>query len=358
MKSRRVKATWAHKRELAAAGHIQTIRAPGWLKAEGSGAKDARNAKFAAIPDRAKLVRRMFDMFFAGHGKKGIAEAFNRECIKPWGSAKHWHATYIFKCLTSPAVTGVYTPNIYEHVDGRLNRVPQEPIAGYFPQIIDEETFQRAQTLVKARTNPARKGRIASLLAGLARCPRCGATMTRVTKGHHGAPTLVCVTAKVGAGCKFHSVRLPDIEQAFAENVAHFRTPPLAEADLAAEVDGVENELYEVRKEIRELVRAIKIRASETLSKELAEREAHAEKVKADLEALRERAAATESRIVALRAKRMADAIGGPIETANASMREALESVTVAYDEGLLKLKWRHGPTTEIRYGSCVFAPV
>ncbi len=353
MKSKRVKATWVKKRQRAAAGEIQTIRAPGWLRAEGSGAKESRNARFTVIPERAALVRRMYDMFFAGHGKKGISEAFNREGIPPWGRARFWYSTYVFKCLTSPAVLGFYTPTIYEHPDGRVHRVKQEPIAGYFPAIIDEETFQRAQTLIKGRTNPVRKGHIASLLAGLAKCPRCGATMTRVIKGgkRKHPPSLVCVKAKAGAGCSFRSAKLPDIEQAFAENVSHFRAPPLAEADLATEIEGTENALYEVRKEIRQLVRAIKMRASEALSKELAELEAHAEKVKADLEALRLRAAATESRVVALRSKRVADAIGGPVAVTNAALREALESVTVDYDEGVLKLKWRHGPLTEIRYG-------
>ena len=360
-KAKRLRAAWVGARERAARRQVVTIRAPAWLKAEGSGAKDARNAKLTLIPERAKLVRRMFAMFLAGTGKKGIAETFNLEKLPTWGAglgrtpARYWHSSYVFKILTNPAVTGVFTPHIEEYRYGKRVRVPQEPIAGYYPRVISDETFERTQTLIKARTKTVRARGTASVVAGLARCPKCGSTMTRVMKGtpkKPGIPKLVCTRAKAGAGCAYHAVPLPDVERAFTENVSHFRNPPLGESDLSTEIDGAENELYEVQREIKELVRAIKMRASETLSRELAEREADASRVKANLDSLRERAAESESRVVALRAKRLTDAIGGPAATANAALREAMESVTVAYDEGTLKLKWRHGPTTDVRYGA------
>jgi DNA invertase Pin-like site-specific DNA recombinase len=362
-KAKRGKAAWAGKRERAARRELVTTRVPAWLRAEGSAAKDYRDARLTLIPERASLIRRMFAMFLDGRGKHAIAETFNAEKIPTWGAgkgrgaARHWHRTYVFKILSNPAVTGVFTPHVEEHRDGKKMRVPQEPIAGYYPRVIDDVTFERVQTLIKARTKTVRTGKIASIVAGLARCPMCGSTMTRVMKGtpkKRGIPKLVCTKAKAGAGCKYHAVALPDVEQAFADSVSHFRNPPLAEADLAAEIDGADNVLYEVQKEIKELVRAIKIRASDTLSKELAECEAHAARVKAVLEVLRERAAETESRVVALRAKRLADAVADlkpdTFAAANAALRECLESVTVDYPEGVLRLSWRHGPKTELRF--------
>lgn len=355
MKSKRVKATWVAKRERAAHGEIQTIRAPLWLKAEGSGAKESRNAKFAVIPDRAKLIQRMFDMFLGGQGKKGIAQTFNHERIRPWGAAKHWYSNYIFRCLTNPAVTGVYTPHLNEHRDGRLVLEPQKPVADYYPRVVDDTTFERAQTLINGRTNPVRNGRVASLVAGLARCPQCGGTMTRVARGRRrGAPVLVCVKAKAGAGCKFHSVRLPDVEQALIENAAALRKPPIAEGTLADEIDAADEELYHTGKQIEELVTSIEHKASPALSNRLAEREAYAARVSAELERLRARAAETESRVVKLRASRLADALANlkpeTLAVANAALRECLVSVTVDYVEGVLKLQWRHGPVTELQY--------
>jgi hypothetical protein len=221
--------------------------------------------------------------------------------------------------------------------------------------VIDDVTFVRVQTLIRARTKTVRSG-VASIVAGLAKCPKCGSTMTRKvggpTKG--GVPKLVCTKAKAGAGCTYHAVRLPDVERAFVSHAALLRNPPIAQNTLAEEIDGADEELYNVNKQIEALVNAIERKPSEALSRRLAEREAQAAKVRAELTQLRERAVESESRVVALRAKRLADAAAslGPdtLATANAALRECIESVIVDYPEGILRLNWRHGPKTELRF--------
>lgn len=365
-KARRLREAWVGKRERAGRHELITTRVPAWLCAEGSAAKDVRNAKLSLIPERAKLVRRMFTMFLAGHGKHAIAEAFNTEKIPTWGAgknrapAKHWHRTYVYKILTNPAVTGVFTPHIEEHHDGRMVRRPQECIPGYYPRAIEDEAFQRTQTLIGARKDTVRRSNVASIVAGLARCPKCGGTMTRVMKGSNprkaGRPKLVCTKAKAGAGCTYHAVRLPDVERALIENAAQLRKPPIAENTLAGEVDAADDELCRVGKQIEALVNSIERKPSEALSRRLAEREAQAATLRTELEQLRTRAAESESRVVALRAKRLADAIAGlkpaTLPTANTALRECVESIVVDYPEGILRLNWRHGPKTELRFGA------
>jgi DNA invertase Pin-like site-specific DNA recombinase len=361
-KSKRLKAAWVGKRERAANGEIQTIRVPAWIRADGSGAKDSRNAKLSLIVERADLIRRMFKMFLAGTGKKAIAETFNRERIPTWGAGKgrapaaYWHQTYVFKILTSPTVTGRFVPHLERH-EGKFIREPQKPIEGYYPRVVDDETFQRVQSLCASRRQSVRSGHVASIVAGLARCPKCDSTMTRVFKGaaeRAGAPKLVCVKAKAGAGCTYHGVKLPDVERAFIENAAQFRKPPIAQSTLAMDIDATDEELYLVHKQIEALVDAIERKPSAALSKRLAEREAQAAALKAALDQLRERAAESESGLVALRAKRLADAVAGlkpdTLAAANAALRECMESVVVDYPEGVLRLAWRHGPTTELRF--------
>lgn len=169
-----------------------------------------------------------------------------------------------------------------------------------------------------------------------------------------GAPKLVCTKAKAGAGCTYHAVKLPDVERAFTENVAQLRRPPIAESALAEEIDATDEELYRVSKQIEALVSAIERTPSVALSKRLAEREAQAAAVRAELSQLRAHAAESESRVVALRARRLADAVVGlkpeTLAAANAALRECVESVTVDYPEGILRLNWRHGPKTEMRF--------
>jgi len=352
----RLKASWIAKRQRAAQGEVQTIAVPGWLKAEGSAAKDFRNAKLTLIPERAALIRRIFAMFLKGIGKKKIAETFNREHIATWGAGKFWHATYIFKILTSPTVTGQLVPHVEHHTSGRRIREPQEAIIDYYPRVIDDETFDRAQKLCHpGRPLRMRSGHVASVVAGLAKCPKCGSTMTRVMKGDSkkaGSPKLVCVKAKAGAGCTYHTVRLPDIEAALVSNAAALRAPPIPESALAADIEATDGELYQVNKQIEELVDAIERNASPSLSQRLAEREAQSATLGARLGELRARAAESESRVVNLRASRMADAIANlsadTVAAANAALRECIEAVTVDYPHGVLRLHWRHGPETEL----------
>jgi len=363
-KSRRLKEAWIGKRERAGGCELITTRVPAWLSADGSAAKDARNAKLTLIPERAELIRRMFKMFLDGIGKKAIAAGLNAERVPTWGAgkgrtpAKYWHGSYVFKILTNPAVTGVFTPHVEEHDTGRRVRQPQKPIPGYYPRVIEDETFQRVQTLVSARKDTVRRSHVASIVAGLARCPKCGGTMTRVMKGSDsrkaGRPKLICVKAKAGAGCTYHAVSLSDVEHAFVSHAPLLRNPPIVENTLAEEIDGADEELYRVGKQIAALVDAIERKPSPALSQRLAEREAQAAKVKADLNRLRERSAESESRIVALRAKRLADAAASlkpdTLAVANAALRECIEFVTVDYPAGVLRLNWRHGPKTELRF--------
>lgn len=365
-KARRMKEAWVGKRERAGSRELITTRVPAWLHAEGSAAKDARNAKLALIPERAKLIKRMFAMFLAGTGKKAIAQALNAEKIPTWGagtgraSAKYWHSSYVFKILTNRALTGVFTPHVEEHHNGRMVRRPQEPIPGYYPRVIDDETFQRVQTLIGARKDTVRRSQVASIVAGLAKCPKCGGTMTRVMKGSNprkaSPPKLLCVKAKAGAGCTYNAVSLPDVERAFVSHAKLLRNAPIAQNTLAEEIDEADEELYNVNKQIEALVNAIERKPSAALSQRLAEREAQAARVREELNQLRERAAESESRVVALRARRLADAAASlkpdTLAAANAALRECVESVIVDYPEGVLRLNWRHGPKTELRYAA------
>jgi hypothetical protein len=177
--------------------------------------------------------------------------------------------------------------------------------------------------------------------------------MTRVMKGAKGGvPRLVCTKAKAGAGCTYRAIKLRDVERAFVENAAQLGKPPIAQSGLAEEVDAADEALYLVQKQIEGLVNAIERKPSAALSKRLAEREAEESRLKAELRELRDRAAESESRVVALRAKRLAEAAASlkpdNLAAANAALRECMESVIVDYPEGLLRLNWRHGPVTQL----------
>lgn len=365
-KAKRLKAAWGAKRARAATGEIQTTRVPAWIQTTGSAAKDARNATLKLHPDRVLLVERMFQMFLDGNGKAAIAQKLNDEKVSTWGAgqgrtrARYWHGTYVFKILTNPAVTGRFTPYTEEYVAGRMRREAQPSVEGYYPSVIDDETFGRVQTLITARTRTVRSASVASLVAGLGRCPLCGSTMTRIMKGtgtRGGVPKLICVKAKARAGCTYRLVKLADVENALTGNAEPLIAGmPMADTGLQEEIAGLDDELYRVGQEVERLVDALaeSDRPSRAVAKRLEASEARAAELSEALTAARAKAAQTESKLVQRRAERLRDALIGygtgivDAPQANAAMRECFTHAVVDYRTGELALHWRHGGTSSL----------
>ncbi|WP_309896711.1 recombinase family protein [Archangium sp.] len=223
-KSRRLKDAWFGKRQKATTKPLTSI-APAWLRL------DKATGQWNVLPECAEVVRRIFRDYLAGHGAKGITVALNKERVPPFiressqrkRQAPRWHRTTIRRMLENPAVIGTHTPHVTEYVNGKKRRkAAQQPIPGYFPAIVDEDTFQRVQALRLNTPSPLR-GRnsnreVKNLFGGLARCGQCGAAMVRMCKGPKYT-YLVCQTARYGAGCKYTLVPYQQLESAFIQHV-------------------------------------------------------------------------------------------------------------------------------------------
>lgn len=218
-KSRRLKSSWENKRALAETNKL-TRQAPAWLVLS----EDRRS--WSIIPERAEVVRRIFEMSAEGLGEHSIAAGLNRGGISPFGSGKFWRRTSIIRILESPAVAGAMIPHFMEHKEGRKVRKPLVPVRDYFPKIISDELRASVAAVRTEAVNP-RRGRHArseqkNILGGLARCPLCDGTMTRVVKGSgakSGRPRLVCTRAKVGAGCRYKAVPQHEVEDGLLRNL-------------------------------------------------------------------------------------------------------------------------------------------
>jgi len=145
--SRRLSKAWAQKQKLAMEQKLpMSSICPGWLRL----ASDKK--RFEIIPERAKVVRLIFWLTIRGWGKQRIARLINRHLdrIPTWGlkgkKAAAWHYSYVQKILTNPAVLGQIIPHTTRDLKpSQVRRPVGAPIAGYFPQIIDEATFLRVQ---------------------------------------------------------------------------------------------------------------------------------------------------------------------------------------------------------------------
>lgn len=174
VKSARVRAAWLRKKESAGEGPI-TRKCPAWLRLE--------NGRWMVIEDRAETVRRIVRELAAGMGASVIAKRLNAEGIKAWGKGDGWHPSYIKKIITSETIIGVYQPMTREATGRRV--ADGNPVAGYYPPIIDDAIYWTARRAYEGRKNGGgRRGdHYANLFRGVAVCRQCGRPMHYINKG-------------------------------------------------------------------------------------------------------------------------------------------------------------------------------
>lgn len=353
-KAKRLREAWGAKRAKAEKQPLTKL-SPGWVRL-----RDDRSG-FDLIPERAAIVRRIFDMTLAGKGQHSIADTLNREGVRVFGRGKHWHRSYIKKILENPAVIGQFTPHRMEVINGKRVRVPAEPVEDYFPQVVSLEVFEQVSSLASGRAAPSKtKGAMANILAGLAKCPQCGSTMTRINKGGKkgGRPYLICTKAKAGAGCNYRKVRLDHITQAIIDNTDYLIGQlPSPEADLQARWERLSLGYDVMRDEIERLVQAIAEAGHSTaLLDRLRATEAERDRIGNELSAVESRMADTLTNRVANAGTTLLDVVGEQpldIPKANALLRQLFEKVVVEYGGGSLVFHWKHAPgeATSIVYG-------
>jgi len=187
MKSKRAEASWDMRRKRAIEKKIPaTGRAPYWLRL-------ADNKQgFEAIPERVAIVHKIFEMVVAGTGQRKIAAMFNEQGIAPFGASAMWYPSYIAKVINNRAVLGEYQP--------KQNKIPVgDPITDYYPAIISEDDFYKAQAIKKSKAPyivSGRKGKnFTNLFTGMCKCLECGTTY-RMQSGY-----MKCDNHYMSAGC-------------------------------------------------------------------------------------------------------------------------------------------------------------
>lgn len=183
-KSDRIAESWRIRRK-AAENERRPITSvcPAWLTL------NRETGEFTKIDDRVEIVRRIFREYDEGFGKRKIASRLNAEGIAAWGRGDSkgdgWHPSYVQKILSNTAVLGEYQPHTRPR--GGKREPSGDPIPNYFPAIVDEVSFARANSGRKRVPGGAVKGNLSNLFSGLTRCAVCGGKMTYVKKQSAGA---------------------------------------------------------------------------------------------------------------------------------------------------------------------------
>jgi DNA invertase Pin-like site-specific DNA recombinase len=145
---------WAYKRSNASSRRLTSI-CPGWLKPKGDG--------FEVIKEHATTVRRIFESSASGLGNFVITKNLNENRVPLFGKGwdnkqghRSWHQGTVNRILNNRAVLG--ENQLHRRVDGK--RIPDgDVVKGYYPAIISEELFFRAQAARAQRMNHELKSR-------------------------------------------------------------------------------------------------------------------------------------------------------------------------------------------------------
>lgn len=204
MKAKRLSQVWGEKKKRAAEGsghRIVTSECPRWLRA------NEDKTGFVVLEDKVESIRKVFEMRIGGHG---ISSIMRRANLEQWplpgksavqrsgesvedfakrSAAVVWHESLVGRLLKNRALLGEYQP-FENDADDDNKRVPAgEPIKNYYPVVLDEQSFLRAQAKAdrSGRFPGRRDASLKNWLQGLLRCT-CGNSFVRKNKDSKAQP--------------------------------------------------------------------------------------------------------------------------------------------------------------------------
>lgn len=238
----------------------------------------------------AVVVRQIYQWYLEGSGVRRIASLLNGQGIDNPTRYKRklglgytngsdggglWNKTGVARILRNEMYTGVMVQGRKKKVSYKSKRtvdVPEEEwyrVPGTHEAIIDPETFQQVQELLRPRVKTDGRGEV-YVLSGLVKCADCGSTMARTSNGRpedRRVSYLRCRRSAAGgerALCTRHTIRLDDLIDLVTERLrAH-----LAQSCGAADFDRLIHEKEKtgrtaaLQKELRALEGQMELRAA------------------------------------------------------------------------------------------------
>jgi len=285
VKGKRVSEAWQQKQSLARSKGLPLGAAcPQWLSFDGEA--------YRVIADRAKTVRRVFDLTVQGYGQRAIVKLFNSEGVPVFGSENRnksglWGNSSIAKILANRSVLGEYQPNIW--TEGQ-RRTSGEPIKGFYPAVIDEELYYAALDGRRSRdvSKITKTTSNFNVWAKIALCAYCKSPMHLVNKGAppKGQKYLRCSKSAKGA-CINRSVRLDVSELVFKEMLAKLNMTSLIKDNaqlLRKRISELDGRLESARVKLVDMSALMESHPSRTLAEAAANIEGNMSKMEIELD--------------------------------------------------------------------------
>lgn len=243
-KGSRVSSAWRKKQvEARESGKPLGKLRPLWLDVTPDG--------YVLNTDRTQVVRRLFELSTQGHGSRNIAATLNQEGIPAFSAGRKnvsglWGFSTVRHILDSRSVLGEYQPHIF--LDGV--RTPDgEPIKSYFPAVVDEETFYRAQAARGSRRSHkiTKQTTNFNVMAGILFCFECGAAMH--LQSQRGRKYYKC-SYSIRGMCKAGVITATRTEVVFREVLAKLDSLSLVQTSsgsIRKKLDVAEGRIEELR---------------------------------------------------------------------------------------------------------------
>jgi DNA invertase Pin-like site-specific DNA recombinase len=213
-KSERNKAKVINNQEQARKkNRIWSSKGPSWLELSED------RSHWIPKPEEVKKVEYIYELSINGMGAGAIAKRLIKEGIKPIGK-RQWNRTYVLSILRNRAVLGEYQPC---EMIGKNKRKPVgQPIKDYYLQIIDEDTFYKAQAQIDSRRK--HRGPISkfiNLFSGLIFDKATDSVMWLATKPQRDGSKdkSLYPSAAIQGGGKYWSVRMSQLEPALLVSI-------------------------------------------------------------------------------------------------------------------------------------------
>ena len=200
------------------------------------------------IPEEAECVRQIYQLYADGNGCTKIEQAINAMGFHGRRGSR-FNRNTIRTILDNPVYIGkirwdqTSTVKVGIGAD-RRKKVIYNPsdkvriIDGRHPAIIDQTLWDTVQARRKSRYFYVDNKHVASPLAGLVHCSKCGRLMNMQGK-NKGVPYLLCPTKGCSAGAKFEFVeqsllqQLEDIARQLEVEVARSAVPDVSNLETA-----------------------------------------------------------------------------------------------------------------------------
>lgn len=186
--------------------------------------------------DNAQNLRLIFRLLTEEHmGPSEIAENLNSLDV-PSPRMKQWNRVTVRRILSNPSYLGILNIRRYDTRDCHLNKykkkgekikVKERPkdewVPVQIPQIIDKDTWEKAQNILKkSKTASKKRTKVDFLLTPMLKCGICGSTMNgkSIVRGNSVYRYYICTGKyKEIKGCDAMLIRAEDIENAIWNNI-------------------------------------------------------------------------------------------------------------------------------------------